>query len=317
MKVLGVNELTGPDALQVFEIPTPEPGPGEIRIRVHAAAVNHTDVSFMTGAGSAGRALAGRRPPHVPGMDAAGVVDRIGPETDGRLSVGDRVVALVVPTGPHGGAYAEYVVVPAASAVPAPANVDFAAAATLPLNGVSAQLALEKLDLPPGRTVAVTGAAGAVGGFTVQLAKAAGLRVVADTGPADKELIESLGADLLVDRGPAVAATIRAALPDGVDGLVDAAVLDAAVLPAIADGGALAVLLGWDGPVERDITLHKVITRTANTETDRLDLLCRQVEAGLVTPRVAQVFPADQARAAHTRFAAGGLRGRLVLDFSA
>ena len=122
---------------------------------------------MLFGAGSQAARLSGRPAPYVPGMDVAGVIDELGADTDNRLKVGDRVVALVIPAGPHGGAYAEYVVVPAASVVLAPAGVDFPAASTLLLNGLTARLALDA-----GQTMAVTGAAGAFGGYVIQLAKA-------------------------------------------------------------------------------------------------------------------------------------------------
>lgn len=100
----------------MLDLPEPQAGPGEVRVRVHAAAVSPTDIMLRTG-GHAVR-MPGRRPPFVPGMDAAGVIDQLGPGADGRLEVGQRVVVLVLFTGPHGGAYAEQVVVPATSAGP-------------------------------------------------------------------------------------------------------------------------------------------------------------------------------------------------------
>src|SRR5260370_6817319 len=100
-------------------------------------------------------------------------MEELGPGTDGRLKVGDRVVALVIPAGPHGGAYAEYVVVPAASVVLAPAGVDFPAASTLLLNGLTARLALAALALDAGQTRAVTGAPGPLRGCVVQPTTAA------------------------------------------------------------------------------------------------------------------------------------------------
>jgi NADPH:quinone reductase len=87
-------------------------------------------------------------------------------------------------------------------------------------------------------------------------------------------------------------------------------------LPAIADGGAMAVILGWDGPTERHITLHKISSTAFATKTALLDQLVRQVEQGILTLRVADVLPADQAVDAHRRLEAGGVRGRLVLDFT-
>jgi len=93
-----------------------------------------------------------------------------------RLALGDHVVALLVPSGPHGGAYADYVVVPPASVVSAPVGVDFLAASTSLMNALTARLALDALGLTSGQTVAVTGSAGALGGFPIHLARAEGLR---------------------------------------------------------------------------------------------------------------------------------------------
>jgi NADPH2:quinone reductase len=314
MRAVGVMVFGGPEVLEVVQLSLPEPGPQEVRIRVHAATVNPTDTVFRNGM-VAGR-LSGRRPPFVPGMDAAGVIDRLGADTDGRFAVGDRVVAVLLPTGAHGGAYAEQVVVPAASVVHAPKGAGFPAASTLLMNALTARLALDALDLAAGQTLAVTGAAGALGGYVIQLAKADGLHVVADASPADEALVRSLGADIVVARGDDVATDLRAVVPNGVAGLVDGAVQDHLVLPAITDGGGLAVIRGWDGPTERGITIHKIMVAAAVTDTRRLERLRDQVEDGTLTLRVADILPADQAAEAHRRLEAGGVRGRLVLDFT-
>src|SRR5439155_13804625 len=239
MRAIGVMTFGGPEALQVVELPVPEPGPGEVRIRVHAAAGTPTDLLFRSGGGQA-RRLGNRRPPFVPGMDAAGVIDNLGAAQDGRLAVGDRVIALVLPAGPHGGAYADQIVVPAASVVHAPKDIAFPAASTLLLNALTARAALDALNLTAGQTVAVTGAAGALGGYLIQLARADGMRVVADAAPADERLVRSLGADMVVTRGDGIAAAIRVVVPTGVDGLFDGAAQVHVVLPAIIDGGGLA-----------------------------------------------------------------------------
>jgi NADPH:quinone reductase len=314
MKAVGVWQFGGPEQLRVVELPEPEPGPGEVRIRVHAAAVNPTDTLLR--AGSQQARLAALPPPYRPGMDAAGVIDKVGPELDGRLHLGQRVIALVLPSGPHGGAYAEQIVVPAASVVPAPAGTDFPAAATLLMNALTARVALDSLALRPGQTLAVTGAAGAFGGYAIQLAKADGLRVIADAAPADEELVRMLGADEVVARGADVADRIRALVPDGVPGLADGALLDELALPAVADGGGLAVVRGWAGTPERGITVHPVVVSRAAADTAALDRLRSQVEQGVLTLRVAQVLPAARAEQAHRLLAAGGVRGRLVLDFA-
>ncbi|MDT7565348.1 MAG: NADPH:quinone reductase [Pseudonocardiales bacterium] len=329
MKAVGVWRFGGPEQLRVVELPDPEPGPGEVRIRVHAAAVNPTDTLLRAGAQQA--RLAAVPPPYRPGMDAAGVVDKLGPELDGRLQLGARVVALVLPSGPHGGAYAEQVVVPAASVVPAPAGADFPAAATLLMNALTARVALDSLALRPGQTLAVTGAAGAFGGYAIQLAKADGLRVIADAAPADEELVRTLGADEVVARGADVADRIRALVPGGVPGVADGALLNELALPAIADGGGLAVVRGWTpasgasgnvgasgtrGFSERGITVHPVLVSRAAADTAALDRLRAQAEQGVLTLRVARILPAAQAEQAHRLLEAGGVRGRLVLDFA-
>ncbi len=311
MKAVGVTEFGGPDALHEVELPDPRPGRGEVRIRVRAATVNPTDTVLRSGA----RAEARRAdPPQVPGMDAAGTLEEIGEDVDTDLAVGDRVMAIVVPNGSHG-AYAEQLVVPAGSVSRVPAGADDIAAATLPMNGLTARRALDALDLREGQTLAVTGAAGSFGGYTVQLAKADGLRVIADAAPADKDLVRELGADVVVDRGEGVVDRILEAVPGGVDGLADGAVLDDRVIRAVRDGGGVATVRGFSGEPERGITYHPVWVVDYAQDNARLDRLRAQVESGAVTLRVARSFPAGEAPEAHRQLEGGGVRGRLVLEF--
>lgn len=312
MRAIGVTQFGGPDQLQVLDLPTPEPGPGQVRIRVHAAAVNPTDTALIAGAYHQGAPIG--PDPIVPGADAAGVVSAVG-EGAG-FTVGDRVMAVVVPTSASGGAYADEVVLPAAQVVPVPEGADLTAASTLLMNGLTARLVLEQLAVPAGGTVAVTGAAGAFGGYVVQLAKTDGLRVVADSSEADEELVRSLGADDVVRRGDDVAEAVRAVVPDGVDGLADGSVQTEATVAAVRDGGRIATIRGWAGPADRGITVHPVLVFDDADRTDALEELRSKVELGAVTLRVAQVFPAEQAAQAHELLARGGVRGRIVLDFS-
>ncbi len=316
MRAVGLTEFGPPEMLHLVELPDPEPGPGEVRIRVHAAAVNPTD-TVLRGGGRA-QALKDVPPPYVPGMDAAGRLERIGEATVTDLTVGERVMAIVLPLGPRG-AYAERVVVPVDSVARSPAGSTDAEAATIPMNGLTARLALDELALVPGQTLAVTGAAGAVGGYAVQLARADGLRVVADAAPDDEQLVRTLGAQVLVRRGDAnFAERVRAVVPDGVDGLVDAALLDSLAVGAVRDGGGMATLRGYDGGAagERSITFHPVYVRNYARERDKLDQLRAQAEAGVLTLRVARTMPAAQAAEAHRLLEAGGVRGRLVLNLS-
>jgi NADPH2:quinone reductase len=314
MKAIGLTAFGGPEVLKVVDLPEPEPGPGEVRLRVQAVAVNPTDITFRTG----GRAalLAERPGPYIPGMDAAGVVDKLGDGPDGRLAVGDPVIAYVIPFGPHGGTYAEKIVVAEASVVAAPRGVSFPEASTLLLNATTAQLSLDALGLSPETTLAVVGGAGAVGGYAIQLAKANRLRVLTDAALPDEALVRSLGADVVVERNSDVASPIRHELRDGAPGLIDGAALDALALPAVADHGGLVTLKGWIGPSERGIAIHPVSSFGSATDTALFDRLRTQAEDGILTLRVAEVLPASQAADIHRRLAAGGIRGRLVLDFS-
>lgn len=310
-RVVGVEEFGGPEMLRVFDVPERHAGPGEVRLAVRAAAVNPTDTIHRAG----GRAEMLRKdpPPYVPGMDVAGVVDEVGAGVD-HVSVGDDVMGIVVPTGSHGG-YSESLVLPADSVVRMPMGSTYAQACTLPMNGMTARLALDLLGLPAGSTLAVTGAAGAFGGYMVHLAVAAGLHVIADASEADEELVRSLGAHEIVRRGPDMAARIRALHPDGVDGLADGSVQSAEVLAAIRDGGTMATVRGWDGPSERSIRIHPVWVREIARDRERLDDLRRLAEAGGIALRVARTFPADDAAEAHRVLEAGGTRGRCVIEF--
>ncbi len=313
MRAVGVTEFGGPEALHPVDVPEEHAGPGQVRVRVTAAAVNPTDTHLVLGS-YADRDPA-KQPPWVPGMDAAGVLDEIG---DGvhrpDLEIGAHVMAVVVPRGAHG-AYRESLVLPAGSVVRSPANATDAEAATLPMNGLTARLALDALALRPGQVVAVTGAAGAFGGYVVQLAKADGLTVVADAYEADEQLVRDLGADVVVRRGDDVADRIRERYPDGVDGLADGSVQDAAVLPAVRDGGRVATVRGYRGDGQRGLEVTPVLVRRAAEDREKLDRLRQQAEEGVLTLRVARTFPAENASGAHRMLARGGVRGRLVLTF--
>lgn len=312
MRAVGVVEFGGPDALQVVDLPERHAGPGEMRIRVHAATVNPTDTYTRNGARAA--QLEKFPLPYVPGMDAAGVLDEIGEGVDTDLAIGDRVMAIVVPSGSHG-AYSESLVVPAGSVARAPAGSTHAEASTLPMNGLTARLALDMLGLPTGATVAVTGAAGAFGGYAVQLAVADGLHVIADASERDEELVRSLGAHEVVRRGDDVADRILAAHPGGVDGLIDGAVQNEPVIPTVRDGGGFATVRGYPGIPTRGITFHQVWVRDYAENQIELDRLRALAESGQVTLRVARTFTPEEASEAHRLLEAGGTRGRFVIEF--
>lgn len=308
MRVIGVEEFGGPENLKTFEKPEPHAGPGEVRLAVQAIAVSPTDTVIRAGFG---RPVAG--PPYVPGMDAAGIVDEVGEGSP--FAVGDEVMAFLTPSGEHGGAYAEYVVGPWESMALIPEGRSLVEASTLPMNGLTAVQALEKLDLAPGCTIAVTGAAGTLGAYLVQLAKDAGLRVIADASAADRAFVEGLGADSVVERGDDVATRILAVAPEGVDAVVDAAVQMDQVTSAVKTGGAFVSFRYWTGDGTDGVRFEVVSVGDEYLSHDKLNSLRVAVERGIVTLRVAGVMPYDQASEAHRLLEAGGVRGRLVLTF--
>ncbi len=312
MRGVGVVEFGGPDVLKVVDLPEVHADAGEVRIRIHAATVNPTDTMLRSGARA--DALKDVPPPHIPGMDAAGVIDEVGPGTETDLAVGDSVMAMVIPNGSHG-AYRESIVLSADSVVRAPAGASHAEASTLPMNGLTARQSLDQLALQPGQTIAVTGAAGCYGGYVVQLAKADGLRVIADASPADEQLVKDLGADIVVPRGDDISEQIRKVAPDGVDGLADGAVQNELAVGAVRDGGAFASVRFWGGNGERGIMFHRTLVRTYDHRADLLDRLRQQAEEGVVTLRVAATYAPEGAAEAHRRLEAGGTRGRCVITF--
>ncbi|WP_369137991.1 quinone oxidoreductase family protein [Modestobacter versicolor] len=303
-----MTEFGGPEALHIVDVPPQPLSPGHVRLRVRAAAINPTDTQYRAGAYTA--YYPDETAPWIPGMDAAGDVVDVGEGVD-HLAVGDLAMAVVVPHG----AYCEELVLPGASVVKAPAGVDAVAASTLPMNGLTARLALNRMSLRPGQVLAVTGAAGAFGGYVVQLAKTEGLTVIADAAESDEELVRSLGADIVVRRGDDVADRIRAEFPDGVDGLADGSVQGPLVLPAVKDGGAVSTVRGYAGDEQRSVRVFPCLVREISQDRAALDRLRHLAEDGAVTLRVAQTFPAEQASDAHRMLERGGIRGRLVLTF--
>lgn len=312
MRAVGLFEHGGPEVLQVVELPSVDAGPGQVRIRNYAAAVNPTDIVGRNGM----RAEIQKKdpPPYVPGMDVAGVVDQIGEGVETGIEIGDRVMAMVVPRASHG-AYREQIVLDQRAVVKAPAGASHAEACTLPMNGLTARLSLDLLDLSPGQVIAVTGGPGAYGGYVIQLAKADGLTVIADAGESDRSLLESLGADVIIDRGEGFAEKIREHFPDGADGLADGALLNELAIGAVRNGGGFTAIRGYKGEEQRDIKFTATWVTRYDGEYEKLDRLREQAESGEVTLRVAETVSPENAAMAHERLEAGGTRGRMVIEF--
>ena len=294
-----------PSVLAVRDVPLPKVGPGQVLIRVEAAAVNPADAAAR--AGAFGPLL----PPgaYVPGWDVAGIVVETAPGVTG-FELGDAVVGMSDWLTTHAGTHAEHVALAAAAVAPAPTTVPAVEAATLPANALTAAQALDLLGLFRGDTLAVTGAGGAVGGYAVQLARLRGIEVVGIGSAPDRAFMTRLGAAFVARSGDPAAA-VRGALPDGVDGLLDTASVGGPALGAVRDGGAYVGLVRPAAPPpERDI---RVDTVSVHSDAESLRELVALVDDDLLTLRVADTFPLDDAAAAHELLARPGTRGRPVL----
>lgn len=313
MKAVGLMEFGGPEVLEMLDLPDPIAGPGQLLLAVRAAAVNPTDALIRTGEHVR---MFGRTapPPYVPGMDAAGVLVAVGEGVQTDLKIGDRVMAFVSPNGSYG-AYSQMIAVPANSVVRSPRGASDVEACTVLMNGLTARVAIDTLNLEPGSTVLITGAAGTCGGYAVQLAKQAGLVVVADASEVDAPVVAGFGADLVLPRADDLASRVRERFPDGVAGAVDGALLNERLAPALRDGATVVTLRMYNHVGERGVKFVPIRSKMHSQEREKLDELRRFVEEGRLTIRVAGVYPMEQASDAHRRLDAGGIRGRLVLEF--
>lgn len=195
MKAAYYDTHGGPEVLQYGEQPTPEPGPGQVRVKVAAASVNPIDTYLRAGSAQPTVPV-----PHIPGRDFAGTVDAVGAGVT-RVTVGDRVWGANQGSGGRTGAFAEYTVAGEDWVYPIPVGVSFQDAAAAALVGVTAHLGLFlRAGLKAGETVFVNGGTGGVGSMVVQMAKAAGAKVITTAGNEEKlQVAKSLGADTAIN----------------------------------------------------------------------------------------------------------------------
>jgi len=295
MRGYGFTQVGGPERQAFLDVEVPRPGPGELRVRVRAAGVNPGDWRLREGSyGTAGPAVLGR--------EVAGTVTAAGP--DSPFAVGDEVFGGC--PGMVGG-WAEEALVIAGFAAHRPETVRPEDAAVLPVAAGTASDALAGLALPAGATLLVNGAGGGVGVPTVQLARAAGLRVLGVASPRKHALIERFGA-VPVAYGPGLSDRIRALGPvDAVFDLVGGAALrevaellpDRSRLRSVADKALAAELGGAE------------VVRDRSTRV--LDELARRVVAGELDPHVTDVFPLDRAAEALALVESGHAEGKVVL----
>jgi putative PIG3 family NAD(P)H quinone oxidoreductase len=321
MRVIEIDGGKGPaEALRLAERSSPAPAPGEIRIRVRAAGVNRPDIVQRLGHYPA--------PPgasDILGLEVAGEVDAAG-EGVTRWAVGDRVCALL-----GGGGYADHAVVDARHALPVPEGLDFIQAAALPetVFTVFANV-FEAGGLKAGETLLIHGATSGIGVMAIQMAKAAGARVIATSrGAAKAEAALALGADVslnaLTDDLPA---GIKAA--GGVDVVLDmvGAAYAELNLNALKPGGRWVVIATLTGPLAQIDLMRVMLKRIVLTgstlrsrpadEKARLAAAIEQtvwpwIASGAVGAKVEATFPLEQAAAAHQRLEAGDHVGKIVL----
>jgi len=312
MRAAIFEKFGGPDVISIGERPMPVPKAGEIMVKVAASTVNPSDLLMRTGVFAS--IMSKLKPPFTDGMEFSGHVYSLG-DTSTTLKVGQPVMGLVNPRRQEGGAHAEFVCVPAASVVALHKTADLVEASTMPMNGLTAKITMEVLNLPAGSTLLVTGSAGAIGGYVMELARGAGLHVVADAKDDDRELVTRLGASEIVPRGEKMYAEVRARYPQGVDAAVDAAVIGDPVAALIKEGGTMILLRRTC--VISDSRVRAVIIGVLDhaEKTDALTAVAKMFEEGKLTPRVAVRLPYTRTSEGHQLLELGGVRGRVVIEF--
>jgi NADPH:quinone reductase-like Zn-dependent oxidoreductase len=301
---------------QLSDLPTPEVADGHVLVRVKAAGLNALDTAIASGV------LAGMLPhayPLILGRDAAGVVTAVGSGVD-HVAVGDEVFGHVLLAPPvQAGTLAEFALLPAAAVAAKPAGLDFVTAAALPLAGAAATAAIDAIDPQAGQTVLVVGASGGVGSYAVQLLAARGVTVVATGTSDDAGRLAALGAATVVDHTAApLADQVRAAYPDGVDGLIDLVARTADDLPLglVRKGGTVA---SSNGAADDQALAGAGLTGAnimAGPVREVIAPLAEQAATGALTADIAAVLPFEQAGDGLATIASGQARGKLVVKIS-
>jgi len=328
-----MNEAGGPEVLVLETVADPQPGPGEVVVALKAAALNRRDVFVRKG-------VAKVPLPLTLGSDGAGIVHKVGAGVSG-IAEGDEVIILPslawgpdqrapgpgfrILGGPDQGTYAEQIVIPAENVYRKPGRLSWHEAAALPLAGLTAWRALmSRARVVPGETVLVIGIGGGVATFALNIAKAAGCRVVVTSSSNDKlAAARELGADVGVnyaEAGDDWPAAVKEANGGGVDVVIDSVGSTwAGSIDACAPGGRVVVFGGTGGAkVElqvRPVTLGQValLGSTMGSPAEFRQLLTA-VDNQTWAPVIDSVRPLAEAAAAHEREEQGLHFGKLVLD---
>lgn len=271
------------------DLPTPSPEVDDVLVRVQTSSVNPADAAIASGML---KGMAEYEFPVTLGRDFAGVVEQVGEDVT-EYGPGDALYGFVLHANPsvHEGSWADYAVVPQGSVARKPASIDVAVAGVAPLAGLAAVAAFDALGLSPGDNVLVVGATGGVGSFFVQLAAAAGARVIAPAREDDREYLQELGVSEVLERDSDVAEQIRERVPAGVDALLDLVSFtpDASLLK---EGGRLASPLGaaGEGPGRADVM--------ASGTTANLERLASLLDTGALRIKIQDTYPLEQAGSA-------------------
>ncbi|MEV4441412.1 NADP-dependent oxidoreductase [Streptomyces sp. NPDC049577] len=304
MKAISFDAHGPADVLRLVHVDPPVPGPGQVRIAVRSAGVNALDHKIRSGAL---RELFPVELPHVPGLEASGVVDAVGEDVTG-VRAGDAVLG---PTAT--GAYAEQALAEAARLVVKPVSLSWEEAAALPVAAETAWRGLAALGLREGETLVVHGAAGGVGTLAVQFAVARGVDVVGTASEIHHSYLRELGA-VPVTYGEGLAERVRAAAPGGVDAAFDVA----------GKGDAVAVSVELTGSPERVVTIadpegarrrgaHFSSGGRAAPTVPALTAALALHEAGTLRLPIHRVYPLAEAADAQRASEHGHLAGKIVL----
>jgi NADPH:quinone reductase len=276
--------------------------PGELVVRLAAANVNPTDLGAREGNYPPDFGIEG--PPYVLGWDFAGEVAAVGDDVDSP-AVGERVVGMVpwyLMEGKYG-TYAEALLAHRDWVVPLPDGLDPAAAATVPLNGLTAEQALARLDPPSGSRLLVVGASGAVGSFAIQLGRERGLEVSGVAGAGDEGWVESLDATA-ISRDADLGEVGRFPY------LLDAVPVGEAAFAAIADGGKVISTRPVEAEPGRGI---EQLSMLVEPDREAMARLVGKLADGSLRTRIAETLPLVEAAEAHRRSEASGHHGKSVL----
>ncbi|MFF8908153.1 NADP-dependent oxidoreductase [Streptomyces olivaceoviridis] len=305
MKAMALRRYGRTEDLEWTELPDPKVAPGEVLVRVKAAGVNPVDWKLAEGRLDA---VMETGFPLVPGWDVAGVVERVGFDVT-EFAPGDEVFGYIRKDWAQFGAYAELVSAHVRLLAPKPAALTWEEAAGVPLAGLTAYQAVQRIGLQQGETVLVHGAAGGVGSFGVQIATALGARVIATASERNHDFLRSLGA-VPVAYGDGLRDRVRELAPQGVDAAVDFAGHDAVdvSLDLLDDPGRLASVVDPEAAAKGG---HYVWVRP-----DRADLtaLAALADDGRLTVHLDRVLPLREAAEAWRVSQGGHTRGKLVLS---